>query len=93
MFTVAVLAKEKHKHISESFGFVKCICGGTFSFDFETRENCKKDKVNKTMILVCPACKHESNEVVVPRYTDPKGVQHGSMKYKLVYLGKCNPTT
>lgn len=86
MFTVAVLAKEKSKELADGFGFVKCVCGECFSFEFETRENCKK--LESIMLLVCPKCKVESNEVFAPRYTDLNGVEHTSKKFHLVYLDK-----
>jgi RAB protein geranylgeranyltransferase component A len=89
MFTVAVLAKEKSKELADGFGFVKCVCGECFPFDFEARENCRKS--GKVMLLVCPKCKTESNKVVAPRYTDPNGVEHGQRTYHLVYLDKKCP--
>lgn len=83
MFTVAAFAKEQQQHLSESFGFVTCECDNSFSFNFREKENTRRD--GKRQLLVCPFCKKEGSEVVVPRYTDRKGVEHGRMKYKLVY--------
>lgn len=83
MFTVAVLAREKSKPLADSFGFVKCQCNHSFAFSFEEQENCRRD--NGVVYLSCPYCLLESNKVTVPRYTDSNGVEHGRMKYSLVY--------